>query len=413
TITNSKMELETILIEGEKTWMDGEEDVRPEYINVKLMANGELMETKKVMPDEEGKWMYSFGELPKYDEEHEPVDYVVEEEAVEGYVSTPGEGFDLLNWKAVRIEGEKTWMDDGTGRPDFIMVKLLADDMLLTTMKVMPDEEDNWYYDFGKLPIYDEEMEEIVYTVSEEAVEGYEMVPTDGYDLVNRRVGKITVTGEKTWDDLMNRPESITLYLNRDGEQIEETVVKADEDGKWLYSFAETEQFDEEGKPYAYTVSEKYVLGYKAVVDGFDIENVQMRATMKVLKVNEADKPLAGAVFEIRDLEGKVLKTFTTGADGTFAMELPLGMYRLVEVSPPAGYAKNTVPRLVVLFREGEVMTVEVINEFEEFDDVSPKPIPTYPTLPKTGGGSVMGFYFLGFASMAAGMLTLKKKNKI
>ena len=363
------------------------------------------------MPDEEGKWIYSFGELPKYDEEHEPIDYVVEEEAVEGYVSTPGEGFDLVNWKAVHIEGEKIWMDDGTGRPEFIMVKLLADGMLLTTMKVMPDEEDNWSYDFGMLPVYDEEMEEIVYTVSEEDVEGYEMVPSEGYDLVNRRTGKITVTGEKTWDDLMNRPESITVYLNRDGERIDEAVVEADEEGKWRYTFEETAQFDEEGKPYVFTVSEKYVLGYRAVVDGFDIENVQMRATMKVLKVNEADKPLAGAVFEIRDLAGKVLKTFTTGADGTFAMELPLGMYRLVEVSPPAGYAKNTVPRLVVLFKEGEVMTVEVVNEFEEFDDVSPKPIPTYPTLPKTGGGSVMGFYFLGFVSMAAGMLTLKKKN--
>ena len=349
------------------------------------------------------------------DENWIPFDYAVDEKEVpEGYEKSI-EGFTITNIRmdeeTILIQGEKTWMDDGTGRPEFIMVNLLADGVVLTTMKVMPDEEGNWYYDFGKLPMYDEEMEKIVYTVSEEAVKGYEMVPSEGYDLVNRRVGKITVTGEKTWDDLMNRPESITVYLNRDGEQIEEAVVKADEDGKWLYSFAETEQFDEEGKPYVFTVSEKYVLGYKAVVDGFDIENVQMRATMKVLKVNEADKPLAGAVFEIRDLEGKVLKTFTTGADGTFAMELPLGMYRLVEVSPPAGYAKNTVPRLVVLFREGEVMTVEVINEFEEFDDVSPKPIPTYPTLPKTGGGSVMGFYFLGFASMAAGMLTLKKKK--
>jgi len=412
TITNSKMELETILIEGEKTWMDGEEDIRPESIHVTLMANGVALETKEVVPVE-GKWRYSFGELPKYDAEQELIEYEVVEEAVEGYVSTHGEGFNLVNWKAVPVEGEKTWMDDGTGRPEFIMVKLLADDLLLTTMKVMPDEEDKWYYDFGMLPVYDEEMKKIVYTVSEEAVEGYEMVPSEGYDLVNRRVGKITITGEKTWDDLMNRPESITVYLNRNVEQMQEVVVKADEDGKWLYSFAETEQFDEEGKPYTYTGSERYVLGYSAVVEGFDIENVQMSATMRVLKVNEADKPLAGAVFEIRDLTGKVLKTFTTGADGTFAMELPLGMYRLVEVSPPAGYAENTVPRLVVLFREGEVMTVEVVNEFEEFDDVSPKPIPTYPTLPKTGDGSVMGFYLLGFASIAAGMLTLKKKNKI
>ena len=396
-----------------KKWFDDDPEDRPEELTFILdKSDGTFLEipVTSVMGWEKEVT------VEMVDENWIPFEYAVDEKEVpEGYEKSI-EGFTITNSRmdeeTILIQGEKTWMDDGTGRPEFIMVNLLADGVVLTTMKVMPDEEGNWYYDFGKLPMYDEEMEEIVYTVSEEAVEGYEMVPSEGYDLVNRRVGKNTVTGEKTWDDLMNRPESITVYLNRDGEQIEEALVKADEDGKWLYSFAETEQFDEEGKPYVFTVSEKYVLGYEAVVDGFDIENVQMRATMKVLKVNEADKPLAGAVFEIRDLAGKVLKTFTTGADGTFAMELPLGMYRLVEVSPPAGYAKNTVPRLVVLFREGEVMTVEVINEFEEFDDVSPKPIPTDPILPKTGGGSVMGFYFLGFASMAAGMLTLKK-NKI
>jgi len=411
TITNKLKEIippVMIEIEGEKTWIDLEGDVRPDFINVKLMADGELLETRKVMPVE-GKWMYSFGELPKYDEEMKEIEYEVVEEPVEGYMSMAGEAYDLINKKAVEVSGEKTWLDDETGRPEYIMVKLMADGELLTTKKVMP-VEGKWMYDFGMLPKYDEEMDEIVYMVSEEPVEGYECIPGENFDIANRRVGKIIISGEKTWDDLMNRPESITVYLERDGESFEEIEVKADEAGKWLYSFKETAQFDEEGMPYDFTVSEKYILGYEATVTGFNIHNVQQRGTLKVLKVNEADKPLAGAVFEVRDISGKVLKTFTTGADGLFTMELPLGMYRLVEITPPPGYAKNTVPRLVILFKAGDVQTIEVVNSVDK-PAIVPKPIPTYPVLPRTGAGSELGFYFIGAASLVAGLMTMKKKK--
>jgi len=396
-----------IEIEGEKTWLD-DGTGRPEYIMVKLMADGELHTTMKVMPVE-GKWMYDFGMLPKYDDEMNVIEYEVVEEPVEGYMSCKGEAYDLINKKVMEVSGEKTWLDDGTGRPEYIMVKLMADGELHTTMKVMP-VEGKWMYDFGMLPKYDEEMNEIEYTVSEEPVEGYECIPGENFDISNKRVGMITISGEKTWDDLMNRPDSITVYLERNGENFEEVEVKANEMGKWLYSFKETAQFDEKGMPYAFTVSEKYILGYEAEVTGYNIHNVQQRATMKVLKVNEADKPLAGAVFEIRDLYGKVLKTFTTGADGLFTMELPLGMYRLVEISPPSGYAKNTVPRLVILFKAGAIETIEVVNSLDK-PAIVPKPIPNYPVLPKTGAGSELGFYFLGAASLAAGLLTMKKKK--
>ncbi|HSR03489.1 MAG TPA: Cna B-type domain-containing protein, partial [Proteiniclasticum sp.] len=410
TITNKLKEVVPpvmIEIEGEKTWLD-DGTGRPEYIHVKLMADGELLETKKVMPVE-GKWMYSFGELPKYDDEMNVIEYEVVEEPVEGYRPVAGEGYDIVNEKVIPISGEKTWLDDGTGRPEYIHVKLMADGKLLETKKVMP-VEGKWMYDFGMLPKYDDEMEEIVYTVTEEPVEGYECIPGEDYDISNKRVGMITISGEKTWDDLMNRPASITVYLERNGEHFEEVEVKADEMGKWLYSFKETAKFDEKGMPYIFTVSEKYILGYEAKVTGFNILNVQQRATMKVLKVNEADKPLAGAVFEVRDLSGKVLKTFTTGTDGLFTMDLPLGMYRLVETTPPSGYAKNTVPRLVVLFKAGDVQTIKVVNSFDK-PAIVPKPIPSYPVLPKTGSGSELGFYFIGAASFAAGLLTMKKKK--
>jgi LPXTG-motif cell wall-anchored protein len=404
TFTNEK---EITLV---KKWIDDDSEDRPDALTFILdnndgasveipitSADGWEKEVTVEIADE--NWMY--------------YDYMVDEKEVpEGYVKTIVDFTitnELMPVEMITIEGEKTWLDDGTGRPEFINVRLMADGELLETKKVMPIEG-KWMYDFGMLPKYGEEMEEILYTVSEEPVEGYECIPGEGFDITNRRVGMITISGEKTWDDLMNRPSSITVYLEKEGEIFEEVEVKADDMGKWLYSFKETAQFDENGLPYTFTVSEKYILGYEANVTGFNIQNVQLRATMKVLKVNEADKPLAGAVFEVRDLSGKVLKTFTTDADGLFTMELPLGMYRLVEISPPTGYAKNIVPRLVILFNAGDVQTIKVVNSFDK-PAIVPKPIPTYPVLPKTGSESEFGFYLFGAASVGLGLLTMKKKN--
>lgn len=396
----------------EKVWDDGDYEGRPIEVIFTLYQND--IELKDVIITKADGWQETLTVILN-DGEGDPFEYEVSEKVVpEGYKDSVN-GFTITNKRVtdtpemIKIEGEKTWLDDGTGRPEFINVKLMADGILHTTMKVMP-VEGKWMFDFGMLPKYDNEMEEIVYTVSEEALEGYECIPGENFDIVNRRMAEITISGEKTWDDLMNRPASITVYLERNGERFEEVEVKASEMGRWLYSFKETAQFDEKGMPYTFTVSEKYILGYEAKVTGFNILNIQQRATMKVLKVNEADKPLAGAVFEVRDISGKVLKTFTTGADGLFTMKLPLGMYRLVETSPPAGYAKNTVPRLVVLFKAEDVQTYKVVNSFDK-PVIVPKPIPTYPMLPRTGAGSEMGFYLFGGASVVFGLLTMKKKK--
>ncbi|NCC80459.1 MAG: Cna B-type domain-containing protein, partial [Clostridia bacterium] len=166
-----------------KKWVDDDPEDRPEELTFILdKSDGTFLEipVTSVMGWEKEVT------VEMVDENWVPFDYAVDEKEVpEGYEKFI-EGFTITNSRmdeeTILIQGEKTWMDDGTGRPEFIMVNLLADGVVLSTMKVMPDEEGNWYYDFGKLPMYDEEMEEIDYTVSEEAVEGYEMVPSEGYN---------------------------------------------------------------------------------------------------------------------------------------------------------------------------------------------------------------------------------------
>lgn len=412
TITNTFTNEKEITLK--KIWVDEDHEDRPEEVSFELFRND--MKILDVPITKAMDWMDTITVL-MVDEMWAPYTYHITEEHVpEGYMAEV-EGFTVTNtleeedMEYVKIKGEKTWLDDGTGRPEFITLKLMMGDQLLETLKVYP-VEGKWMFEFtGEYPKYDEEDELIAYTIMEEPVPGYAMSHGEGYDLVNLRTGKTTVSGEKTWDDLMNRPASITVYLARNGKNFMEATVTPDEEGKWLYSFKDLDQFDETGKPYSFTVSEKYVLGYEAKVTGYDIMNYQQRATLRILKVNENDKVLAGAVFEIYDVMGKRLKTATTGADGIIEMVLPLGVYRVKEISPPLGYAKEDINRLVMLFKDGEVKILEIVNEFEEFDDVSPTPLPVTPTLPSTGALSGSAFYLFGIGAILAGAFGLRKKR--
>ena len=59
---------------------------------------------------------------------------------------------------------------------------------------------------------------------------------------------------------------------------------------------------------------------------------------LRIHKVDENDKPLAGAVFEARDAEGNVVATGTSDANGELTLTLEAGDHLLVETKAPAGY---------------------------------------------------------------------------
>ena len=181
---------ERINIKGSKTWEDGnnQDGIRPESITVNLLANGKVVKTATVT--EEDNWNYVFSDLPKYANGKEIV-YTVSEEEVTGY-EVKVDGYNIINThvpETISVEGSKTWEDgnnqDGI-RPESITVNLLADGKVVKTATVT--EEDNWSYVFSNLPKY-ADGKEIVYTVSEEEVTGYE-VKVDGYNLINTHVPK-------------------------------------------------------------------------------------------------------------------------------------------------------------------------------------------------------------------------------
>src|SRR5699024_1686909 len=108
---------------------DNQDGKRPESITVRLLADGEEVESVDVTAETD--WAFTFTDLPKFKNGTE-INYTVQEDGVKDY-STAVDGFNITNSytpKQTSVNVVKAWEDannqDGI-RPDSITVKLLAD----------------------------------------------------------------------------------------------------------------------------------------------------------------------------------------------------------------------------------------------------------------------------------------------
>ncbi|MDQ8770033.1 Cna B-type domain-containing protein, partial [Streptococcus ruminantium] len=118
------------------------------------------------------------------------IKYTIKEDAIENYQSEVtgdmASGFTVTNTniEKVSVPVTKTWNDnndqDGK-RPQSITVNLLADGKVIKSQQVTA--ENDWKYTFTDLPKY-ANGKEIVYTVTENAVEGY-TTTYDKYNITN------------------------------------------------------------------------------------------------------------------------------------------------------------------------------------------------------------------------------------
>ena len=199
----------------------------------------------------------------------------ITENAVEGY-TTEIKNYDIINThipEEIEISGTKTWNDadnqDGK-RPENITINLLADGEQVDSRTI--SEEDDWAYSFTELPKY-KAGQEIDYTLEEVTVEGYTSV-IDNYDITNTHVPEtISFNVTKVWDDNNNqdgkRPESITVRLLANGEEIDSYTITSEND--WTYSFTELPRY-QNGEEIDYTITEDEVAGYVITVG----ENVEV-----------------------------------------------------------------------------------------------------------------------------------------
>ena len=87
---------ETLTISGTKTWEDaGHDSARPESIKVILLADGKQLAEQVVSPDANGKWSWSFENLPKYSA-GKAIAYTIDELEVPGYTKKV-DGYNITN----------------------------------------------------------------------------------------------------------------------------------------------------------------------------------------------------------------------------------------------------------------------------------------------------------------------------
>ncbi len=249
-VTNSR-EIELTQISGVKTWSDdnNRDGVRPELIEVQLLADGEpaLDKDGKEIPVKEvnGKnsndtlteWTYEFKDLPKHkavktgEELVEEADRVIvytvkevisEDLAKNGYIAVEN-GMDVTNTREViEIPVTKIWKDannkDGV-RPESIKVQLLADGKEVKDLELTGSMKSNeWIDTFKDLPKF-ANGKEIKYSVKEiEVSKEYEVTYSDDtFTITNTHTPKeVPTSGGKSTNNKSNNNKS--GYLPKTGE---------------------------------------------------------------------------------------------------------------------------------------------------------------------------------------------------
>ena len=437
TLTNTYF-IETIKIEGTKTWSDGgnQDGSRPSSITVNLLANGTKVASKEVTAKD--NWKYSFTDLPKY-ENGIAINYTVTEDAVAGY-STTINGYDITNSYTpgqTSVTVTKAWVDNdnkGNKRPSEIKVQLYADGRE-NGSPVTLNEANKWTYTWTGL---DEKNggTTIAYTVKElGTVDGYEAsVSGDariGYTITNTlKSGTLeivkSITGDVSDSALTAEQKAAMTFTVTGPDGYSETVHYSDfADGKYTvqnlplgeYTVTETNA-DMEGYKLTTTYS---VDGGKVTVTNKEtatitITNDYVKTKDVSVKVSKVDadtyEVLGGAHLQVIDPDGKVVAEWDSDKDAYTLTDLKPGVvYTLHETAAPKGY-KVADDTTFQLNEDGTIDTANtttaisddtllVKDEKKESKDVSVSVTKKLVTVDGTVIGAVDATYYVALYSDA------------
>ena len=437
TLTNTYF-IETIKIEGTKTWSDGgnQDGSRPSSITVNLLANGTKVASKEVTAKD--NWKYSFTDLPKY-ENGIAINYTVTEDAVAGY-STTINGYDITNSYTpgqTSVTVTKAWVDNdnkGNKRPSEIKVQLYADGRE-SGSSVTLNEANKWTYTWTGL---DEKNggTTIAYTVKEVGtVDGYEAsVSGDartGYTITNTlKSGTLeivkSITGDVSDSALTAEQKTAMTFTVTGPDGYSETVHYSDfADGKYTfqnlplgeYTVTETNA-DMEGYKLTTTYS---VDGGKVTVTNKETATITITndytktkdVSVKISKVDaDTYEVLGGAHLQVIDPDGKVVAEWDSGKDAYTLTDLKPGVvYTLHETAAPKGY-KVAEDTTFQLNEDGTIDTANttaaisddtllVKDEKKESKDVSVSVTKKLVTVDGTVIGAVDATYYVALYSDA------------
>lgn len=276
TVTNEHISAVTNVVVN-KYWEDAanQDGVRPDFVAVTL--SGSDGKTYKATLTKDTGFSKTFENLPVFFNNGTKITYTVTEDAVNGYtgkITTDDTGYilSITNTHApetIRKTVTKTW-DDGNDRdgirPTNVKIELYGTDGTRRTQYLTKDN--HWSYSFENLPKYQNEGTIILYTIKEEAVDGYtqkSVTTTAGFDLTNtHEIQTADYEVKKVWIDDNDRdgarPTSITLTLTgSDGSKYTKLMTAAD---NWnAVTFERVPMFNG-GKYITYTLTENEVPSY-------------------------------------------------------------------------------------------------------------------------------------------------------
>ena len=293
----------TTEVSGEKTWDDAnnKDGKRPNKITVNLLSNGNKIQTKDVTADATGRWLYSFKNLPKYDNQHKEIKYTVTEEAVAGYTAEIN-GLNIKNThktEKTNVSVSKKWVGKAASSAK---IDLYADGVKKDSVTL--NQANQWKHTFTNLDKY-KNGTEIKYTVKEEAIANYKSVVsgdmTSGYTITNTNVEKLSIPVTKKW--VGKAGDSATVKLLADG-SVKETIT-LNAAGNWNHTFVNLPKYDaNDGHEIVYTLDETKVNGYTTGISGtamtgFTITNtITGKASVPVTK-KWIGRPASSAKIEL------------------------------------------------------------------------------------------------------------------
>ena len=269
-----------------KVWDDAnnQDGKRPASITVQLYSsvNGKepvavAGKTLTLTADNEtaaNTWKASFTNLPQFDKGQEITYSVKEDDATVAALKEKGyspkvEGQTITNShtpEQVKVSGQKVWddADDQDGkRPTSITVKVMDGSTVVDRLEVTA--ANGWKFESKDLPKY-RNGQEIVYTLTEDAVAQYE-TKIDKFTVTNSYTPEtVKVSGQKVWDDANNqdgkRPASIKVKILDGDKVVDELEVTAATD--WKFESKDLPK-NKKGKKINYTVLEEVTVeGYSS-----------------------------------------------------------------------------------------------------------------------------------------------------
>ncbi|MGT2820520.1 Cna B-type domain-containing protein [Streptococcus intermedius] len=390
-----------------KVWDDAnnQDGKRPKSITVNLLANGEKVDSKEVRAAADGTWSTVFTKLPKYKNGKE-IKYSLTEEVVSEYTSEIN-GFNITNKytpKMIDYQVTKTWNDNNNQdgkRPDYITVHLMKTVGGATTevekynIKVAEADPANgnvWKHTFSNLPKY-EAGQEIVYSVKEDAVAGYE-TSIKGQEITNTHTPEtIVISGKKVWEDNNNqdgkrtRMVKVQILKGENGPVVDE--IETSEEKGWAFESKPLPKY-ENGQEIKYEVKEVAVESYQSEVksSGHNQYTITNKHTPEKIKLtgqktwNDSDNQDGKRPTEIKVrllADGKDTGKVATASEATdwkYSFEgldrYKAGkeiVYSVEEVDVPKGYQSEANGMNLVNSHTPEVTSVSGQKTWEDEND--------------------------------------------